>query len=44
MVILTVLALLVVFSIVIVLMGTEDPGSFSEPSDNPLRWAVFGRR
>ncbi len=44
MVILTVLALFVVFSIVIVLMGTEDPRSAPEPSDNPVRWAVFGPR
>lgn len=44
MVILTVLALLVVFSIVIALMGTEDPRNLSEPNDNPLKWAVFGRR
>jgi len=44
MVIVIALALLAVFSIVSLLMGTEDPRKSAEPYDNPLGWAMFGRR
>ena len=44
MVIVTVFALVSVFSIVSLLVTTEDQRGVGDPRDNPLLWATFGRR
>ena len=44
MVIVAVFALLAVFSFVSILMSAEDPGVAADPRDNPLLWAMLGRR
>lgn len=44
MVLVTVFSLLALFSIVTILLGSEDPGNSSDPRDNPLLWATLGRR
>jgi hypothetical protein len=44
MVIVTVFALLALFSIISIVMSAEEPRGFSDPRENPLFWATFGRR
>jgi hypothetical protein len=44
MVFVTVFSLLALFSIITILVGSEDPGHSSEPRDNPLVWETLGRR
>ena len=44
MIIVTVFALLALFSIVSILLGTEDSERASDPRDNPYLWATLGRR
>jgi hypothetical protein len=44
MVIVTVFALLALFSIISIVMSAEDPRGLSDPRDNPLFWATIGRR
>jgi len=44
MAIVTMFALLAVFSIVSLLVTTEDQRGVDDPRDNPLLWATFGRR
>ena len=44
MVIVTVLALLAVFSLVSIMMSAEDPRVASDPRDNPLLWVMLSRR
>jgi hypothetical protein len=44
MVVVTVFSLLALFSIISIVMSTEEPGRSSEPRDNPLLWSTLGRR
>jgi hypothetical protein len=44
MVIVTVFALLALFSIVSIVMSAGDTDRMSDPRDNPLLWATLGRR
>lgn len=44
MVLVTVFALLALFSIISVVMGAEDPKRSSDPRDNPMLWATLVRR
>jgi hypothetical protein len=44
MVLVTVFSLLALFSIISILMSSDEPGRSSEPRDNPLLWATHGRR
>ena len=44
MVIVTVFALLALFSIISIVMSAEEPRGFSDPRENPLYWTSLGRR
>ena len=44
MVIVTVFALLALFSIISIVMSAGDADRPAEPRDNPLLWATLGRR
>ena len=44
MVIVTLFALLAVFSIISILMSSEDPRASVDTRDNPLLWSTLGRR
>jgi hypothetical protein len=44
MVLVAVFVLLAVFSIVSLVMTTEDQRGIGDPRDNPLLWATLGRR
>jgi hypothetical protein len=44
MVIVTVFALLALFSIISIVMSAEDPRGLSDQSGNPLFWTSIGRR
>jgi hypothetical protein len=44
MIIVTVFALLAVFSIVSLVMTAEDEPGARDPRDNPLLWGIFGSR
>ena len=43
MVVVTMFALLVLFSIVAVVLSAEDTREDRDPRDNPILWATFGR-
>jgi hypothetical protein len=44
MVLVAVFTLLALFSIVSIVMSAEDSTRSSDPRDNPILWATFGRR
>lgn len=44
MIIVTVFALLAVFSIISLVMTAEDKPGARDPRDNPLLWAMYGPR
>jgi hypothetical protein len=44
MVLVTMFALLALFSIVSIVMSAEEPRGYNDPHDNPLLWATLGRR
>ena len=44
MALLAVIALLALFSIISIVVSAEDPERASDPRDNPLLWAAYGRR
>jgi hypothetical protein len=44
MVILTVFALLALFSFISILLSAEDPREQPDPRDNPLIWSSLGHR
>jgi hypothetical protein len=43
MTILVVIALIALFSIVSIMLGSEEPREYSDPRDNPLLWFEVGR-
>jgi hypothetical protein len=44
MVLATAFGLLALFSLISIMLGTEDPRSSTDPRDNPLLWATMARR
>ena len=44
MVFVAVFSLLALFSIITILIGSDDPRHSSDPRDNPLLWETLGRR
>ena len=44
MVLVALLGLLAVFSIISIVMGADETPRPTEPRDNPLLWAMLGRR
>ena len=44
MVIVTVFMLLALFSIISIVASAEEPRDYGTPQDNPVLWAMLGRR
>lgn len=42
--IITVFVLLALFSILSIVMSASEPRQYSDPRENPLLWAMLGRR